>query len=499
MKLRSIKNNLIKGIAKAAAAALSLNILLLSACVGVPSGDNGKDDDSQNHAAVSETESGTKDTDNEDTAKPDNKTGNDSDDKDKEQTDAGNETVKEGDPDDTEKPDEKDKDKAGIKLQDDGFGIPENKTFAARAAGLYRIYSSDGYDKGCLEIYDIGDNLYGFYSGYGYAGLEFFATDADGFASEDAESVEVKIVTFDTVAEYWSKGMPAELTMTLTDEGIELSKYQSESGYMPFDEDAKLMRTDEEMGMLDGFAYRSDEIDIKKELKTAKIKTLSELPEGLAGAWILLGDIESGIIMELTEDGLVQIYLKNLNEPVLLLRGQYAVGSKKINGGYNIYMNLVQFGYGSPDVQKYCLCYTFDENDYMLCLEGDEDFGPDLVWDSAAFVPFDKSNYARKYHDEYSMADKYNEINREYISEDGLMLVLNDDSTFMIYDSEDLSNLESFVEGRYEENPGGLSLYIFSYEDGSEDYYGAVTFIDARTVQLGIYSTKETITLKPCN
>ena len=79
------------------------------------------------------------------------------------------------------------------------------------------------------------------------------------------------------------------------------------------------------------------------------------------------------------------------------------------------------------------------------------------------------------------------------------MLVLNDDSTFMIYDSEDLSNLESFVEGRYEENPGGLSLYIFSYEDGSEDYYGAVTFIDARTVQLGIYSTKETITLKPCN
>ncbi|MBO4346116.1 MAG: hypothetical protein J5840_00605 [Lachnospiraceae bacterium] len=493
MKLRSIKNNLIKGITKAAAAALSLNILLLSACVGLPSGDNGKDDDSQSHAVVSENETGTNDTGNEDVNKP----GNDSDGKDDNQTDPDKDTVKEGDPDNTEKPDANDK--ADIKIQDDGFGIPAKKSFAAKAAGLYRIYSSDGYDKGCLEIYDIGDNLYGFYSGYGYAGLEFFATDSEGFSSEDAESVEVKIVTFDTTTEYWSKGMPAELTMTLTDEGIQFSKYQTESGYLPFDEDATLERTDEEMGLLSGFAYRSDEYDINKELEDANIKTLDKLPEGLAGAWILLGDIESGIIMELTEDGLVQIYLKNLNEPVLLLRGQYAVGSKKINGGYNIYMNLVQFGYGSPDVQKYCLCYTFDENDYMLCLEGDEDFGPDLVWDSAAFVPFDKSNYARKYHDEYSMADKYNEINREYISEDGLMLVLNDDSTFMIYDSEDLSNLEAFVEGRYEENPGGLSLYIFSYEDGSEDYYGAVTFIDARTVQLGIYSTKETITLKPCN
>ena len=485
MKSNVIKRTIIKRITMAGALALSFNLLMLSACAVLPATDNDKDDNSQNHATVSENENGGKETnanpvENTDNNKPDNAVN----------TNDNNSNDEDNKPTNTEP--------AKAVISNDGFSIINEKSFAAKAVGTYQIYSADGYNTGFLEIYNIGNNLYGEYSGYGYAGLEFFATSSNGFESEDVDSMEVKIATFDSDFTYWSNGMPAYLTMTLTDDGIEFSNYQSESGYLPFDEDSTLKRLDEEMGHLDGFAYKDDEYSARKHCEDLGIETMDEYPESVVGSWILLGDADLGIIMELTDDGLAQVYLKNVNEPVILLRGGYALSKEKFDGANNIYFDLVSFANG-PEEENYYLGFTLDDKGYMLCAPGDDSFGAPLVWDGAAFIPFDVNAYARQYHDEYSMADNFNETTREYISEDGLMLVLNDDNTFMIYDSEDLSNLEAFVEGRYEENPGGLSLYTFSYENGDEDYYGAVTFLDARNVQLGIYRTKETISLKPNN
>ena len=251
-----------------------------------------------------------------------------------------------------------------------GFEINNSKSFANRAQGVYKIVS-DGRIEEYIEFYNLNDNLYAFYSGNGYGAMEFFTDDNEGFSSETANSMRVKILSFTALtndAEYISDGKPAIMDMTFTEDGIEFTNYDKSSGDTLFaPAEVKLEKVTGEMGYLDGFAYMDDEYSAELLCEDLDIET-TDIPEEILGSWILLGDVESGIVFEFTEDGYVQAYLKNKDTEVSFIRGTYTVGKEKVNGGTDIFMDVVYLGIGEGYPFNFCYktegeCYVYPLSD----------------------------------------------------------------------------------------------------------------------------------------
>ena len=279
-----------------------------------------------------------------------------------------------------------------------GFEINNSKSFANRAQGVYKIVS-DGRIEEYIEFYNLNDNLYAFYSGNGYGAMEFFTDDNEGFASETANSMRVKILSFTALtndAEYISDGKPAIMDMTFTEDGIEFTNYDKSSGDTLFaPAEVKLEKVTGEMGYLDGFAYMDDEYSAELLCEDLDIET-TDIPEEILGSWILLGDIESGIVFEFTEGGYVQAYLKNKDTEVTFIRGTYTVGKEKVNGGTDIFMDVVYLGIGEG--YPFNFCYK-TEGDSLILVAGNPEFGEDVAWEGAMFIPYQMSNIPRQYLD----------------------------------------------------------------------------------------------------
>lgn len=277
-----------------------------------------------------------------------------------------------------------------------GFEINNSKSFANRAQGVYKIVS-DGRIEEYIEFYNLNDNLYAFYSGNGYGAMEFFTDDNEGFASETANSMRVKILSFTALtndAEYISDGKPAIMDMTFTEDGIEFTNYDKSSGDTLFaPAEVKLEKVKGEMGYLDGFAYMDDEYSAKLLCEDLDIET-TDIPEEILGSWILLGDVESGIVFEFTEDGYVQAYLKNKDTEVTFIRGTYTVGKEKVNGGTDIFMDVVYLGIGEG--YPFNFCYK-TEGDSLILVAGNPEFGEDVAWEGAMFIPYQTSSIPRQY------------------------------------------------------------------------------------------------------
>ncbi|MBR5067443.1 MAG: hypothetical protein IKX08_07315, partial [Lachnospiraceae bacterium] len=312
-----------------------------------------------------------------------------------------------------------------------GFEVYNSNSFANRAQGVYKIVS-DGRVEEYIEFYNVNDNLYAFYSGNGYGGMEFFTDERSGFASEYANSMRVKILSFSGLTNngnYISNGKPAEMDMTFTEEGIEFTNYDTSSGDTLFaPSEVKLERVKGEMGYLDGFAYMDDEYSAKLLCEDLDIET-TDIPKKILGGWILLGDLESGIAFEFTEDGYVQAYLKNHNTEVTFLRGTYAVGKEKVNGGTNIYMNIVYLGMGQG--YPFNLCYKMEDGNLTL-VKGNSKYGEDVAWEGAMFIPYGFYNIPRQNFDG-SAAVSEGSVYGTYISEDNRMLILEEGDYFILY------------------------------------------------------------------
>ncbi len=277
-----------------------------------------------------------------------------------------------------------------------GFEVNNANSFANRAQGLYKIVSDDSTEE-YIEFYNVNDNLYAFYSGKGYGAMELFTDDYDGFASTTANSMSVEILSFTSLKNdgcYISNGNPAKLDMTFTEEGIEFTNYDTSSGDLLFaPEEVKLEKVKGDMGYIDGFAYMDDEYSAELLCEDLDIETKA-IPAEIIGSWILLGDVESGIVFEFTEDGYVQAYLKNYQTEVTFLRGTYTVGKEKVNGGTNIYMNIVYIGMGQG--YPFNLCYKMD-GDSLELVAGNADYGTDVAWEGAMFIPYEMSDIPRQY------------------------------------------------------------------------------------------------------
>ena len=277
-----------------------------------------------------------------------------------------------------------------------GFEVINPDSFANRAQGFYKIVSDDSTDE-YIEFYNVNDNLYAFYSGKGYGAMELFTDDYEGFSSTTANSMRVEILSFTSLKNdgcYISNGNPAILDMTFTEEGIEFTNYDTSSGDLLFaPAEVKLEKVKGDMGYIDGFAYMDDEYSAELLCEDLDIETTS-VPDEIVGSWILLGDLESGIVFEFTEDGYVQAYLKNYQTEVTFLRGTYTAGKEKINGGTNIYMNIVYIGMGQG--YPFNLCYKMD-GDSLILVPGNADYGTDVAWDGAVFIPYEMSNIPRQY------------------------------------------------------------------------------------------------------
>lgn len=465
----------------------SLALISTGACtVNISSNDPSGKDNNQGQAVVSNTNS---DDDNNQT-----NTNNGSDDNGDEENGKENEN---GNTDENNNGNEDDNNQTtSIQFSDVdscGFTVTDPGSFADRVQGLYKIVTDDEEVDEYIEFYNVADNLYAYYSGYGYGGMEFFANDYEGFASKTADSMEVKIVSFSDQSQYgtyFSKGMPAIMNMAITDEGIEFSNYMQGSGDLLFKKNAKLERVDSEIGHLGSFAYADEQFDVKEYMKDMNIE-IGETPEELIGSWILLGDIETGIILEFTEEGYVQVYLKNMNNKVYFGRGTYAVGEKKINKGNNVYLCLATLGNcGEPSFQNFC--YVIEGNGLSM-VAGDEDFGPDFAWEHAMFVPFDMNSIPRQIHDEEALANNFSSYYGTYYAEDGHMLILSEEGYFYLYDSRNANEMTEFYEGTFEETPGSLELYQTDYKDGGLIQLGFITLVEPDYISLSFYDNNKAI------
>ncbi|MBQ2680207.1 MAG: hypothetical protein IJF98_08420 [Firmicutes bacterium] len=288
---------------------------------------------------------------------------------------------------------------AGYPVGIDGFSDTDPDSFASRAVGAYKLEKTETTDEyepdSYLEIYNVGGNLYGFYSEWGYAAIEFFAEDPDEFASKDAFSVPVKTLTFSNqsnAGEYWSDGLPAELTMNITDKGLRFTDYNELSGESYLPADADFVRLDEEMGYAPSFDYKS-RVYSASDIAAAKGIELTDNPHDIVGIWRTLGSEDYAPVFEFTKDGLVQIYMKNYGEEVMLYRGTYCTAAESVNGT-QIYMSVMALGWSS-EPHLFSFCYDMAENGEVQCLAGDGRFGEDVLWENAVLLPIKATDIPR--------------------------------------------------------------------------------------------------------
>ena len=347
-----------------------------------------------------------------------------------------------------------------------GYALKDPDSFAARAEGHYVMANDYEEDEPefQLDLYAVGDNLYGFTSEWGFAAMEFFPADGEeGFDSVTADSMWVNVQSFSiqsNLGEHWSRGIPANLRMVLTEEGVTFTDFDHQSGDSMLIADIPYVRMEEEPGHIDSFCYR----DYAEALAESVPKGAAPGGE-LTGLWRLLGDADWAPFIEFTPEGLAQYYLKTGTDVVTLRRGSYAA-SRLEDGTMDVCMILVGLGMSSQP-NMYELYCEKQADGSLICREGDQDFGDSLLWDGAMLLPVTPADIPTlgseclpvpgslafsvgTYHDVWDME-----------------LIISEIGAFYYYPANDES-MEYMVMGRADEAEGGLMLMVGDEETGEE-------------------------------
>ena len=463
MKLGKIDFNLGKESRKIIAAVSAVSLLFASGCTFNLSVDESEKDDTNEHAVIVENEINTPDVST-NTTQPDSNT-------DDNQTGSGDDTQNKV---------------TLIENENWGFESAYPGSFADRIQGLYKVESDT--EEAYVEFYNIGGNIYGYYSGDEYGFMELFAISEEGFVSKDEDSMEVEMTTMviEDHNSLLSNGLPASFTMTLLDNGIELSNYDSTSGEMLFEEDAKLTKIEGEMGHLPGFSYADGKENVAKICGDVGLE-IGGCPDEIEGSWILLGDTSDALMLEFTDKGYVQAYSKTDGIPVILMRGTYVEAKDKVNGGTDIYLALHYPTDGG--VLTFEFCYV-EENGALSVVDGSLQFGMNVAWEGALFIPYSLEDIPRHFCDlDYGFSD----TEGTYHSGDGYELILSDDGFFYLYEENGEESMK-IADGYCEANPGGYNLYVSDLKGEEEDeLYGFIAFMEQGVIDLTLYETGETI------
>ena len=378
-----------------------------------------------------------------------------------------------------------------------GFSKHDPNSFASRSVGVYEVV--DGEDESeRVEIYNIGNNLYAFYSGIGFYAMEIFPVDDNVYFSDTGyDSVEVKTVEFSmqsNFSRYWDNGEPTYMNMELTDDGVTFTVVGDFSG-VGFDK-LELKRVDEVMGFVSPFDYRDLSYSAEAMCNEYGIET-RDVPEGLISTYILLGDTDTAYIVEFTEEGLVQIFQKSRCHEIILFRGTYAVGKETVEGGNMVYLSLKKFGDTSEN-HFYTLNY-YDADDtttdgWKIVQDIDNEYGPCILWNGATLLPMPDNDYGQiRYNEEERMNGLYNIAGVYRSDDDDSLFYITAEGEFSYYpDYEgDTSNYDMGTMTKVKD--GVFELTWYNQKTKKEEKYGKVTFVDAGniTVEFANGSMKE--------
>jgi hypothetical protein len=381
------------------------------------------------------------------------------------------------------------------------FSVKNEASFAARVQGVYKLTyddstseNGDEADAHEVEIYAVGDNLYAMYSGLGYIGVEFFPAGDIGFDSEVATSIKVNAVSFSSqsnMGHYFNNGYPTETTITIDGDNLIFDDCPDRDFFIL--DNCKLERIDRDMGYLGNFDYKSDIYKAEKLAKDAGITTI-DTPKELIGGWMILGDIDAGVAFEFTEDGLVQSYLKNMDEEVSLFRGTYVVAENKDKGCYDILMSMMKFGEGSHPYQyKISFNWYEDGTDSFTVTRDDTLWDEDAIWEGAML--FKMENPAEVMTAGINTSEEYLSRPRmfgHYVSSDGWSLML-DGREFRIFNAANPADATIWYEGYL--SKGDTNTELILYPDMGEDdttYYGYLVENDDYSIDVYEASTGKT-------
>jgi hypothetical protein len=379
-----------------------------------------------------------------------------------------------------------------------GYAVKDPDSFAARAEGHYVMVnypvdeaSGEWGPETELDLYAVGDNLYGFISEWGFAAMEFFPAEGEeGFASRTADSMLVDVQSFSiqsNLGEHWSRGIPASLRMVLTEDGVTFTDFDHQSGDSMLMADIPYVRSEQEPGHMDAFIpyVRSEQEPGHMDAFCYRdyAEALAEsMPKGaapggeLTGLWRLLGDADWAPFLEFTPDGLAQYYLKTGTDVVTLWRGSY-VSVRLEDGTMDVCMILIGLGMSSQP-NMYELYCQIQADGSLTIREGDQDFGESLLWDGAVLLPVTPADIptlgseclpapgsiafsAGTYHDVWDME-----------------LIISEIGAFYYYPAND-DSMEYMVMGRADEAADGLMLIVGDEETGEERLFANVYYGNA--------------------
>ncbi len=356
-----------------------------------------------------------------------------------------------------------------------GYAVKDPDSFAARAEGHYVLVS--GYEEDepefQLDLYAVGDNLYGFISEWGFAAMEFFPAEGEeGFSSATADSMMVNVQTFSiqsNLGEHWSRGVPASLRMVLTEDGVTFTDFDHQSGDSMLIADIPFIRTEAEPGHIDAFCYR-DYGEALEELSPAE----GPLEPNIMGLYRVLGEADWAPFVEFGPGGLVQYYHKRGQETVTLLRGSYTAGVTE-DGEADVRMLLIGLGWGSAPQEYNLRCRFQSDVGGLTCSEGD--FGDCLLWDGAVLLPVTPEDIPTLGSESLPVPGSVAFSAGVYRDVWDMELVISEIGAFYYYPASEPDNMEYIVMGRADEAADGLMLMVGDEETGEERlfanaYYG---------------------------
>ncbi len=367
-----------------------------------------------------------------------------------------------------------------------GYAWKDPASFAARAEGCYMLINhyrgedteEDWTSETLLELYAVGDNLYGFISEWGFAAMEFFPAEGEaGFSSQTAESMMVNVQSFSiqsNLGEHWSRGIPANLRMVLTEDGITFTDFDHQSGDCMLTADVPYLRMDREPGHLDSFCYRDYEDILREWVKGDGAEPMAEPPAEIIGLWRILGEADYAPFVEFTPAGLMQYYLKTGTEEVLLWRGSYAAVRNE-DGMTDLCMILVGLGMSS-EPNTFELCCELLPDGSLACHSGSLGFGDPLLWDGAVLLPVSQEDIPAVGEENLPLPGSLAFSVGVYRDVWDMELAISGIGAFYYYPADNQS-MEYMVVGYAEEAADGLMLYAVDQETGEERlfanaYYG---------------------------
>jgi hypothetical protein len=228
----------------------------------------------------------------------------------------------------------------------------ENMTLAKRLCGRYSCKGSDE-EYYILDIREFADNLYAhagavfaeddqeYLESYSFWGVELIPEDEGAVRSVDADTLSCHVLAFSIMSNLTKyQAPPAECTITLTDDGIEVEGFflSADSGKTVFKRDDRVE---------DAFPYMNNE-----EAGTGSPD------ERLVGLW-REKDAETPLYFEFGERGSMWIYNESPGTEVYLGGGEYhGTGEHLIGGAYSC------LGGGTMPVE-YEMAYTFSGDDEL--------------------------------------------------------------------------------------------------------------------------------------